>query len=181
MVKTKFQVSKFPTILALMLLVTAPPAMSQNTVSDCQSEAHRQFNFWVGDWVVTDKDGNVQGHNKIELLLNDCTLQENWQGATGSEGKSLNFYDRQTKKWHQTWIDASGGILYLDGGLQNGVMVLEGQRQGRAGQTLLHRISYKPLTDGRVRQHWQVTSDDGDTWQDAFLGFYERKSDENKN
>lgn len=177
MVKRVFQISKLSITLALLLQMTALPAMSQNSAPDCTSEPHRQFDFWVGNWVVTDKDGKLQGHNKIELLLNDCTLQENWQGATGSLGKSLNFYDRQTQKWHQTWIDNSGGILYLDGGLQNGVMVLEGERLGRDGKPVSHRISFTPLEDGQVKQHWQVSNDGGETWQEAFLGFYKRKDD----
>ncbi|BDX08684.1 hypothetical protein [Planctobacterium marinum] len=164
-------------LLCLFLLSTLSlTACAQNSPPDCQSEPHRQFDFWVGDWVVSDKDGNLQGHNTIELLLNDCTLQENWRGAKGSSGKSFNLYDRQTKQWHQTWIDANGGILYLDGTLQNEVMVLEGERLGRDGKPVTHRISYTPLEDGQVKQHWQVSRDSGKTWQDAFLGFYKRKS-----
>lgn len=163
-------------ICLIVLGAMSLSACAQNTPPDCQSVPHRQFDFWVGDWVVSDKDGNLQGYNTIELLLNDCTLQENWRGAKGSSGKSFNFYDRQTKKWHQTWIDASGGILFLDGNLIDTVMVLEGERLGRDGKPVSHRISYTPLEDGQVKQHWQVSRDGGKTWQDAFLGFYKRKS-----
>lgn len=158
----------------LLLVFISSSVCAQQSAPDCSSEKHRQFDFWVGDWVVTDKEGKIQGHNKIELLLNDCTLQENWQGAKGSNGKSLNFYDRQTQQWHQTWIDASGGVLYLNGGLQDNTMVLEGQRLSRDGNPVLHRIAYTPLEDGQVKQHWQYSQDDGKTWQEAFLGFYSR-------
>lgn len=142
---------------------------------DCKSPTHRQFDFWVGNWVVTDKDNNVVGYNKIHLILKDCALQENWQGGSGSNGKSFNFYDRQTKKWHQTWVDNSGGILYLDGELHGEVMILEGTRLGREGKPVLHRISYTPLEDGRVKQYWQASGDKGETWNDVFLGFYEKR------
>lgn len=142
---------------------------------DCKSASHRQFDFWVGNWVVTDKDDNVVGYNRIDLILNSCALQENWQGGSGSNGKSVNFYDRQTQKWHQTWVDNSGGVLYLDGELQGDVMVLEGRRLGREGKTVLHKISYTPLDDGRVKQYWQASGDSGKTWNDLFLGFYEKR------
>lgn len=158
----------------LFLVFISMSAGAQQSVPDCTSKAHRQFDFWVGNWVVKDKDGNLQGYNNIQLLLNDCTLQENWQGAKGSSGKSVNFYDRQTQKWHQTWIDATGGALYLDGGLQGNSMILKGTRPGSDGIPVLHKISYTPLEDGQVKQHWQYSQDDGKTWQDAFLGFYSR-------
>lgn len=142
---------------------------------DCKSEPHRQFDFWVGNWVVTDKENNVVGYNRIDLILNNCALQENWEGGKGSNGKSFNFYDRQTQKWHQTWVDNSGGILYLDGELQGNVMVLKGTRLGRGGKTVLHKINYTPMKDGRVKQHWKASGDKGETWNDVFLGFYEKR------
>lgn len=163
--------------LVVFCFLISSNAFSQAKRPDCSGAEYRQFDFWVGDWEVTDKDGNLQGHNTIKPLLNQCTLQENWQGATGSAGKSFNFYDRQSKQWHQTWIDNSGGVLYLDGQLEGDVMVLSGQRLGRDGAPVLHRIKYTPLDDGGVEQYWQASKDDGKTWQDLFLGYYKKQSD----
>lgn len=159
----------------ILTLSTNAFAQQVNKRPDCSSQYHRQFDFWAGDWVVTDKHGNIMGYNKIDLILNQCALQENWQGATGSNGKSFNFYDRQSKQWHQTWIDNSGGILYLDGNLQGNAMIIQGTRLGQEGKQVLHRISYTPLSDGRVRQHWQASDDTGKTWNEVFLGFYEKR------
>ena len=165
------------TFLLFVLCFFATLALPQQApkAPDCTSKEHRQFDFWVGSWVVVDKDDNIQGNNNVELILNFCALQENWKGASGSAGKSFNFYDRQTKKWHQTWIDSRGGVLYLDGGIKGNVMVLQGTRLGRAGEEVLHRISYTPLEDGRVKQHWQSSRDQGKTWQEVFLGFYKKR------
>ena len=92
----------------------------------------------------------------------------------GVPGVSYNFYDAAEKKWHQTWVDQTGGALYLDGGLVDGKMVLSGNRPGKDGNTV-QRITWTPLDDGRVKQHWEVSKDDGKSWSDAFVGFYKKK------
>lgn len=164
-------------VLSLLSILTSS-CIAQNKPPQCDTDEHRQFDFWVGDWVVTDKEGNIQGYNKVDLILENCTLFENWRGAQGSEGKSFNFYDRANNQWHQTWIDKSGGVLYLDGSLKGNAMVLSGNRPGREGGTVLHKISYTPMEDGQVEQHWQFSKDNGQSWQDLFLGIYKKRSSE---
>jgi tetratricopeptide (TPR) repeat protein len=40
---------------------------------------NRQFDFWIGEWdVVTAEGANPAGTSKIELILGDCVIQENW-------------------------------------------------------------------------------------------------------
>jgi len=41
----------------------------------------------------------VTGDRSTERLL-----QENWRGAKGLQGSSLNMYVPSTKRWHQTWM-----------------------------------------------------------------------------
>ena len=51
-------------------------------------------------------------------------------------------------------------------------MRLEGQRPGaKAGEVQLHRITWTPLPDGKIRQLWE-TSSDGKAWSEAFDGLY---------
>lgn len=54
-------------------------------------------------------------------------------------------------------------------------MVLEDKTKDKDNQVLLQKITWTPLADGRVSQHWQVSKDQGKTWSDSFLGFYSRK------
>ncbi len=93
------------------------------------------------------------------------------------EGRSLNAYDASNGRWHQTWVDSTGGLLLLDGGLVDGSMVLEGTAPGEAGATPeRQRITWSPEPDG-VRQHWESSPDDGVTWTTAFDGRYRRRDD----
>lgn len=143
---------------------------------NCKDGASRQFDFWVGKWRVTEK-GKLAGHNRIELLLDGCALLENWVGAQGGEGKSLNFFDRDDGLWHQTWIDRSGGALFLSGKFENGVMRMEGVRAATDKQPATrHRITWRALADGGVRQLWESTPDGKEEWVTQFDGLYVRES-----
>ncbi|MEM7585013.1 MAG: hypothetical protein AAF560_16585 [Acidobacteriota bacterium] len=149
---------------------------SQNKPSPpkpCTSEQHRQFDFWVGEWEVTQPDGTVAGTNRIEKILDGCVIKENWTSA-GMRGESYNIFT-PGGGWHQTWVDTTGRLLTLDGELKDGKMVLAGETPGQDGKPLKHEIAWTPMADGRVKQHWRVSRDSGETWTDAFIGLYARK------
>ena len=169
---------------ALSALVLSIPAVAQETGetapevkrAPCEAAAHRQFDFWLGDWNVT-ANGVPAGTNSVVAIQDGCVLQENWKGSGvgGITGTSFNVFDRATGRWHQTWVDASGTLLQLDGGLVDGVMVLEGERPSPNGKgTALHRISWAPADDGSVRQLWEASQDGGNTWNVIFDGLYTR-------
>jgi hypothetical protein len=155
----------------------APLASAAAAPKPCSSAQDRQFDFWAGTWNVTDNaSAKPVGKSEVTTEFGGCVLHEHWHGAGGSEGESFNHYDAARKVWHQTWVDNSGGILYLDGGLRNGSMVIEGKRTGRDGKPAVDRITYTPRPDGTVRQWWQVSKDGGKTWNTAFDGIYHRSS-----
>jgi hypothetical protein len=139
----------------------------------------RQFDFWIGDWVVREPDGTLAGHNRIESILGAAALRESWRGESGHAGTSLNAWDPVRGVWRQAWTDVNGFWLWLEGGLQGGAMILEGERPSQAdpSQSVRHRISWS-LIDGdpdHLRQHWEVSEDDAATWQTLFDGRYTRQ------
>jgi len=92
----------------------------------------------------------------------------------GYSGESLNTYDATRKVWHQTWVDTSGTLLLLEGGLRGDSMVLEGQTVDASHAVTRHRITWSPQSDGGVRQHWESTDAKGQ-WTTAFDGHYRKK------
>ena len=145
---------------------SAPPA-------PCTGEKYRQFDFWIGEWNVS-MNGKAAGTNSIRPIHNGCVLEENWKGAGGTNGSSYNIYDQSTGRWHQTWVDNSGSLLGLDGGLEDGRMVLTGEtRSTSASGKTTQRITWTPNPDGTVRQLWEST-EDGVTWSVMFDGLYEK-------
>lgn len=142
----------------------------------CSGVEHDQFDFWIGEWSVTQLDGSVAGENSIQPILNGCVLFEQWTGASGFTGKSFNMYDAASGEWHQTWVDGSGSRLDLTGGLDDADMVLRGERPSAQGGTVQHEIRWTPQDDGSVRQHWRSSADGGATWKDVFVGIYARST-----
>jgi hypothetical protein len=174
-------VMKFLLSLALLLPMAAAAqevdSGSPAPAKTCISAEYSQFDFWIGDWNVTS-GGEPAGTNSIHPVHNGCALQENWQGAGegGISGSSFNIYDQSSGRWHQTWVDSSGTLLQLDGSLIDGVMVLGGQRPSRDGSGMVqHRISWTSNTDGSVRQYWEASKDEGDSWTVLFDGLYTKE------
>lgn len=159
-----------------MVLGTTLATAQGGAAGPCDSEEHRQFDFWVGEWVVTAPDGTVAGTNRIEKILGGCVLTESWEGSQGSTGKSFNMFFSRDGKWHQTWVDNAGGRLDLEGGWSQGKMTLSGTMPGQDGKPVRHEISWTPRPDGTVRQHWRASKNKGREWLDLFDGIYSRKA-----
>jgi hypothetical protein len=156
-------------IIGLLSALLAGPAAAA-----CEAAGHRQFDFWLGEWNVHTPDGKLAGVNTISAEYGGCVLHERYDTGRGYSGESLNIYDAGRQRWHQTWVDTSGTLLLLEGGLRGESMVLEGQTTGKDGVVTRHRITWTPGADGSVRQHWESTTVDGE-WQTAFDGSYTRK------
>lgn len=144
---------------------------SQN--KNCNSEEHRAFDFWLGDWEVYNKKGDHIGTNNIHLIQNGCGIQENWTSKGGGAGTSYNFYDVKTEKWYQSWISSSGNALMMSGGFSDGKM----QMQSESLNGKVDRISWVPQEDNSVLQIWEISLDEGKTWKEAFWGKYVRNGE----
>jgi hypothetical protein len=156
--------------LVLCLCALSIPALAQPPAR-CTADEYRQFDFWIGEWVVRNAEGNELGRNTITSIANGCGLLENWVGAGGGSGMSLNAYEHG--RWTQRWVGA-GTNLWLEGGLDadgNMVMTATAPRMTPRGE-VLDRISWSPLEDGRVLQAWDVSTDEGASWTRTFEGYY---------
>ncbi|MFW6010647.1 MAG: hypothetical protein ACOC9H_01895 [Gemmatimonadota bacterium] len=126
----------------------------------CDTSAHRQFDFWVGEWNVYGPDGSTLfGTNTVTSELDGCLVQEHWTSSTGVRGRSLNTYDLETGMWHQDWVSqipqAFIGRLRTSGGLEDGVMVLTGERDavsGGTGFTFIDEWTWTSTPEGHVIQ-----------------------------
>ena len=145
--------------------------------SACADPKSHQFDFWIGDWEVT-QPGRRQDRrrNRIRPILDGCVLQETWRGVSGSAGTSLNFYDTQRKRWRQFWVWREGTTLELEGAFADGRMTMNGDSTEPDGTVVRNRITWFDNTDGTVRQLWEMSKDAGKTWKTVFDGIY-RKSE----
>lgn len=132
------------------------------------SAESRQFDFWVGNWDVLTTQGQKAGTNNVTMFADGCSVMENWTATQGGNGKSINYYDRNTQKWYQFWIGSGGGALRYSGAFKDGKMILEGETTPPNGQTVKHRLTFSTNDDGSVRQFAETSTDEGKTWSVSY-------------
>jgi hypothetical protein len=156
--------------MASLFLLTALLAQSPAR-QPCSAPEYRQFDFWIGEWVVHNPKGQQVGTNRIEPVESGCGLQENWAASNGLTGRSINAYHPVHGKWVQAWV-GGGSTLLLEGGYDGAKMILSGASLGPSGAKMRDRITWSRVPGGKVRQVWEQSADEGKTWTVAFDGTY---------
>jgi hypothetical protein len=89
-------------------------------------------------------------------------------------GTSYNAWDRRRGVWHQTWMDAQGNVLQLEGKFADGRMTLVGVTEDSTGGRATQRIIWEQTAPGQVRQLWETSTDGGASWTVSFDGRYRK-------
>ena len=154
-------------------------ALDRNARPCEHDPVYRQFDYWLGTWDVRPSGapaGTPPATNVITKIHNGCVILESWT-APGQTGQSFNIYDRVARKWHQTWVDSTGGLHEYWGAIKDGNMVYEGDipaPRGREGRVHT-RLTFFRLSDGSVRQYSERTEDAGKRWQVNYDLIYTRR------
>ncbi len=160
----------------LSLLCVVSGFANTTNAKECEQAPYNDFDFWIGEWLVTTPDGKQAGKNSVQKAYNNCVITEHYETSEGSYGTSINIYDKNTEKWYQTWVDKSRLRLQLVGEKQGDIMLLSGETMTKDGLTIEHKISWTPKQNGSVIQHWEVRKADDENWQTLFKGTYKRQS-----
>lgn len=143
-----------------------------------QDPKFREFDFWVGEWDVTPVNlpaGRPKPQSRIEKILADCVILENWMPPGNPGGKSFNIYNRAKQQWEQTWVDASGAVVHFSGHVRDGNMYYTSTTPLPNGATQLGKMTFFRVAADSVRQLWEQSTDNGKTWNVGFDGMYVRK------
>ncbi|HVG33242.1 MAG TPA: hypothetical protein VM911_09180 [Pyrinomonadaceae bacterium] len=159
--------------LAAQTQTAAPPKPAPANNPCVAKSEHRQFDFWVGEWDVTDRDKKI-ATSSIQSIVGSCIVFENYFDATGYTGKSFNFFDATLGKWRQTWVDSIGHVSEFVGEYRDGAMRFEGETHREDGRRVLRRMTIFNLGAGRVRQYseWSL---DGKDWKAGYDYTYLRR------
>ena len=153
-------------------------AQDERNQHPCSDSGHRQFDFWVGEWDVRTLDGTHVGDSRIERILNDCVILENWTSGRGlaGEGKSFNSFNASTGKWTQFWVDGQGMTTeYVEGEFKDNALRFWGHNPSTDGKPALQRFTFFDLGPEKVRQFQEQSLDDGKTWTVVYDFYYYRK------
>jgi len=176
---------------AAMSIVSAASAAAQTTPASnatgsnnttpptrpvaCATEAPRhQFDFWIGEWEVTTKDGKRAGSSIVESVSGGCALLENWTSGSGGRGKSLNAWNPSIRQWQQYWIGQDGAPTEFRSSEFDGKSLSFFNRQG-SDSLSFSRMTFTPLDAATVRQHAEKTTDGGKTWSTEYDLYYHRR------
>ena len=165
-------------IISLLVVFTlfSTHSFAQTITCACCSEFNRQFDFWIGDWIVKDTTGSVVGENRITKIEGGCGLQEQWIGTSGTTGTSINYFDKSDNTWNQLWLDNGGNQLKLKGQLHKGKMVLQSEMVNTQDSNYYNQITWSENEDGTVTQHWEVFDQYNKPVRTLFKGIYHRKN-----
>ena len=154
-----------------LVLVIARPTSAQTLDS---LHERRQFDFWIGEWFVTDSGQTIA--TSVEQALEDSSIiLENYYPNDGYTGKSINFFDAHLRKWRQTWVDAKGNVSEFAGVYKDGAIRFEGESHRANGKKVLRRLTFYNLGPDRVRQFSEASTDGGKTWFTGYDFLYIRK------
>jgi hypothetical protein len=120
-----------------------------------RDDRHRQFDFWVGQWDAGPAAApNPTTRSEITSILDGCVIAEDWAGGLG---RSINAYDPDDGRWHQTWVALSPfGHLRMSGGLEGDDMVLGGVRTQPNGVEWIDDYRWTPQGADQLVQAFDV-------------------------
>ena len=156
----------------------APAGAPQRAPMPCVDAAERRrFDFWIVEWEVTTKAGGRAGSSVIQSVSGGCALLENWTGARGGEGKSLNTYNPAVGQWQQYWIGQDGNPIEFRESSWSGPSIVFRARAAASGSTPASelRLTFTPVDSATVRQHGETSTDGGATWTTQYDLYYHRR------
>jgi hypothetical protein len=163
-------------IVAALMVVPAPVLGQEMPACDAAPGFHR-LDFWLGSWTVWVDDQQV-GTNLIRTVQAGCAIEEHWEDVAGGTGQSLFYYLPATGEWKQVWVTpsarAAGGVKeksLVEGAPAGGVR-FRGTIVRADGTDYLDRTTLTPMDGGRVRQHIEISTDDGASWRTTFDAEY---------
>lgn len=131
-----------------------------------------QFDFWVGEWEVRIPSGYLAARDTVTRSADGCVVEQRWEGTLGNSAVSYTFYDSVEEKWRQAWIVSGGLAGTMEGGIEDGSMVLVGNAPAFPGS--IARATWSPQPDGTVEFHTERSADQGATWTPTPLMIYHR-------
>jgi hypothetical protein len=161
-------------LFAALALTLSPVQAPAPPARPCAAPVHRQFDFWIGTWDVVSHAGTFAGVNRIEPADGRCVLAESWSSAGGGyTGHSLSSVGSDGR-WRQTLGRLERAAARARGRPRRREDGARGRNPGNeaGAPPVRNRITWSPELEGRVRQHWETSSDGGKTYTTAFDGMY---------
>ena len=154
--------------------LTEPAAVAADDTATASAEC-RQFDFWLGDWKITNPSGSKEASSRVYLALGQYLLVESWDDGKGHKGENLFAYSSDDKSWHGMFADNEGRVHVFTGKVVPGLAEFYGPSRGSNGEAVLNRIRVTRIAADKVKQSWEKSIDNGASWTAVFAGEYYRR------
>ncbi len=162
-------------VLTALMALVLPVAAHAGDAMPCSSGEYRQFDYWLGNWSVSNGGANT-GTSKVELSLDQCLIVESWAGARNHVGKKIFAYSPEDHRWYGMFADNEGRVhVFSEGKVMAGSAEFQGPSRGPNGETVLNRMKIVRTGADRVEETWEKSSDSGVSWKEVYRGEYSRK------
>jgi len=164
-------------IFVITSLCISTSVLAQESVQEDQ-----WYDFWVGDWNLTWKDGDGgmgKGTNHIVRILDGKVIQENFKAVEGAlagyNGMSLSVYNPAVGHWKQAWTDNQGGYIDFTGRREGKRYFFETTviENGQGG--MQQRMVFYNIQEDSLDWDWESTQDGGATWTLNWQIHYQRQ------
>ena len=142
--------------------------------SPCVTDSNYQrLAFWVGDWDVVDSTGAHYATERVRTVVGGCALTIEWNGGAGDRGLNLSGYDSKSGEWRQMYVSdqlfPTGAIVRRSDPSYHGpgIRFIPLSEPEASGPTR-SRVTVMPMSDHRVMQLFEDSSDGGKTWHVLF-------------
>jgi hypothetical protein len=138
-----------------------------------------ELDFWLGEWDLTWAGGG-RGTNRLSRILRDRVILEEFEESieSGGEaplvGRSWSVFDPERRLWRQTWVDDQGSYFDLIGARVDGRFAFVRAAPER-GERARQRMVFRDVEPDRFRWTWELSLDDGATWETRWEIDYRRR------
>ncbi len=141
----------------------------------CTDAPYRAWDFWIGEWTITNPGGASGGSSTITAEPGGCAIYEDYVNPVASltPGRSISFFDPVTDKWYQTYIDNGGNEARLTSTSYSPSEIATVGPLLAPG--VYRRVTWTLNGNGTVRQFGEHTLNDGVSFNTDFDLTYTRK------
>lgn len=175
--------------LALTLAILVTAAAPAAAAGACPAPEARQFDFWVGEWDVTNRTLGPDGTwaetgravDRVFPVAGGCAIVELWQGVARHRpvrGFSVRAWDTAHRHWRLvlSWPPPERpGVSTLEGRFRHGRGEFFSERTTPDGTTLLTRFTFSDITERSLRWDAARSTDGGRSWQTHWVMEFSRR------
>jgi hypothetical protein len=183
-------------VLMALFGFLSPPFGSAGRPADepwCPAPEARQFDFWIGEWDVTNLNRSAGGGewvetgtatNRVYAVVGGCAVVEHWSGkALGQpplaiEGFSVRAFDSEREVWDLVllWpIQGPAPFGTPSGRFSDGRGDFLNRVVNARGDTVRTRLSFSGIRPDAFQWNNAFSADAGATWDSTWIMHFRRR------